>query len=444
MTDYALAISELDGILLIKQDEVEGFDFDSPPLILLTFSLANVLDRAVVLMASVHQIENEEDSLAEHSLKLNFVDVDTDDVVYSISGMLVSDENQTNSIVAVMNALEDFDNVELAITENRDDEYIIGKMSDQFYYNKINGLGRNVERVTIPAGTAGDVKELYDLVTTQDDQPTVMYMQLGDDLSQFTEMTRIATRLGVRLIVELDPTLTLDQAIETATDLQAENMHVMFIWAPIIARPINAVGLKGKKVPRYCGGVLLAHYLKRQANVNAQGIPAIHRPIAGFDYPFSFIGIEQAPSLVLNDQALKRLARAKINIVKRERYPQGIRFVLNDVLTAYSDNTSVLKLSNASEISMFIDNRLKEIGKRHMLKDMDSTCNDATKEATRFLEACTTNTRPLLRKSKELGGFFVVSYTPNEASPDDKIDVNCAYRPQGAGRVMYLNTSVTR
>lgn len=444
MTDYALTISELDGILLIKQDELEGFDFDSPPLILLTFSLANVLDRAVVLMASVHQIENEEDTLAEHSLKLNFVDMDTDDVVYSISGMLVSDENKTNSIVAVMNALEDFDNVQLGITENRDDAYIIGKMSDQFYYNKINGLGRNVERVAIPSGTAGDVKELYDLVTTQDDQPTVMYMQLGDDLSQFTEMTRIATRLGVRLIVELDPTLTLDQAIETATDLQPENMHVMFIWAPIIARPINAVGLKGKKVPRYCGGVLLAHYLKRQANVNAQGIPAIHRPIAGFDYPFSFIGIEQAPSLVLNDQALKRLARAKINIVKRERYPQGIRFVLNDVLTAYSDNTSVLKLSNASEISMFIDNRLKEIGKRHMLKDMDSTCNDATKEATRFLEACTTKTRPLLRKSKELGGFFVVSYTPNEASPDDKIDVNCAYRPQGAGRVMYLNTSVTR
>lgn len=444
MTDYALVITEQDGVVLLTASELDNADFDSPPIIVLGFSLANVLDPAVYLLVSVNQIENINNELAEHSLSLKFIDRDTDDVVYNVSGMLVSDENQTNSIVAVMNALEDFDNVQLLITPVEIDADIIDMMSDQFYYNKMNGDGRNFERTTIPAGTAGDVKELYDLVTTQDDQPTVMYMQLGDDLSQFTEMTRIATRLGVRLIVELDPTLTLDQAIETTNDLNAFNMHVMFIWAPIIARPINAVGLKGKKVPRYCGGVLLAHYLKRQANVNAQGIPAIHRPIAGFDYPFSFIGIQQAPDLVLNDQALKRLARAQINIVKRERFPQGIRFILNDVLTGYGDNTSVLKLANASEISMFIDNRLKEICKRHMLKDMDGTIGDATKEAKRFLEACTTKTRPLLRKSQELGGFFQLSITPNEASPDDKIDLECAYRPQGAGRVFYLKTAVTR
>lgn len=443
MTDYALAISEEDGVLLIKQSELDGYNFESEPFFTLLFTLANVLDASVKLLVSVNRIEDEEDTLSEHSLRLRFVDHDTDDVVYSINGMLSDDENQTNSIVSVMNALEDIDNVSLEFSGMPHSE-IISKMADTFYYNKINGTGTKSESISIPSGTAGDVKELYDLVTTQDDQPTVMYMQLGDDLSQFTEMTRIATRLGVRLIVELDPTLTLDQAIETANDLNAFNMHVMFIWAPIIARPINAVGLKGKKLPRYCGGVLLAHYLKRQANVNAQGIPAIHRPIAGFDYPFSFIGIQQAPSLVLNDQALKRLARAQINIVKRERFPQGVRFILNDVLTGYGDNTSVLKLANASEISMFIDNRLKEICKRHMLKDMDGTIDDATKEAKLFLESCTTKTRPLLRKSTELGGFFTLSITPNEASPDDKIDLVCAYRPQGAGRVIYLNTAVTR
>lgn len=443
MTDYALAISEEDGVLLIKQSELDGYNFESEPFFTLLFTLANVLDASVKLLVSVNRIEDEEDTLSEHSLRLRFVDHDTDDVVYSINGMLSDDENQTNSIVSVMNALEDIDNVSLEFSGMPHSE-IISKMADTFYYNKINGTGTKSESISIPSGTAGDVKELYDLVTTQDDQPTVMYMQLGDDLSQFTEMTRIATRLGVRLIVELDPTLTLDQGIETANDLNAFNMHVMFIWAPIIARPINAVGLKGKKLPRYCGGVLLAHYLKRQANVNAQGIPAIHRPIAGFDYPFSFIGIQQAPSLVLNDQALKRLARAQINIVKRERFPQGVRFILNDVLTGYGDNTSVLKLANASEISMFIDNRLKEICKRHMLKDMDGTIDDATKEAKLFLESCTTKTRPLLRKSTELGGFFTLSITPNEASPDDKIDLVCAYRPQGAGRVIYLNTAVTR
>jgi hypothetical protein len=183
MTDYALVITEQDGVVLLTASELDNADFDSPPLITLLFSLANVLDPAVYLVVSVNQIENINNELAEHSLNLKFIDRDTDDLVYSVSGMLVSDENQTNSIVAVMNALEDFDNVELIITEDEIDADIIDMMSDQFYYNKMNSIARNVERATIPAGTAGDVKELYDLVTTQDDQPTVMYMQLGDDLS---------------------------------------------------------------------------------------------------------------------------------------------------------------------------------------------------------------------------------------------------------------------
>lgn len=438
MTDYVLYISAGDGITLARADEDPSFE--SQPEITLAFSLANVLDSDVDLMVGLKQI-GMAPQFSQHVLDLKFVDFSTNDVVYSVSGVLVDDHNNISSIVAVLEALDDFENVSLELAD--DDEEAIDELSTQTYYNKLNSDGRKVEVVAIPSGDAGTVPDLYDLVTGQDDLPTVMYMQFNGNVQQFTDSVRIAERLGVRLLVELDPDLTLEQAGQIAADLAPFNHHAFLLWSPILARPANSVGLKGRKVPRHAGGVLLAEYLKRQANTNSSGIPAIHRPIAGFDYPINFVGIQQNPKVVLNDPALKALAEVQLNVVKRERFPNGIRFIVNDCLTAYGDNQSVLKLANASEISMFIDNRLKEICKRHMLKDMDGTLEDTEKECKRLLDACTTKERPLLRKSAELGGFYTLKLSARDDRPHDAIDLECAYRPQGAGRAIYLKTTVT-
>lgn len=435
MTDYVLQITDGNGVAL----NIAG-DEDSEYLAQLKFSLANVLDSNVELNLSIHQV-GKANRFSNQSLKLDFVDTSTGDVVYSVAGLMIEDENNYSSIVAVLGALDDFDNVSLDLYS--DESYAVEYIAAESYYNALNGVGKKFEPLMIPAGS-GDAIPLYELITSQDDQPSVMYMQFNDDVEQFIQMTRIATRLRVRLIVELNPDLTLEQAKDVAADLAPGNHHVMFIYAPIVARPSNATGLKGPKVPRYCGGVMLAEYLKRQANTNASGIPAIHRPIAGHDYPVNFVGIEQKPGLVLDDPDLKELAEVQLNILKRERFPSGIRFMFNDCLTANGDNTSILKLSNASEIVMFIDSRLIEICKRHALKDIDSSIADAEKEAVKFLEACTTKERPLLRKSSELGGYFVLKITPREDRPDDAIDLECAYRPQGAGRAYYLKTAVTK
>lgn len=406
----------------------------------LAFSLANVLDDNVQLQVSMKRI-GLDNAFGDHSITLKFIDTSNDDVVYDVTGILSDDENDYSSIVAILAALDDFDEVSLTLAD--DEEIAIEYLSGETYYNDTNSLVTKFEPVLIPPGDVANF-DLYDLVTMQDDLPTVLYMQLGDDLQLFTDMVRIANRLDVRLIVELPPSLTLEQAVAMSKDLGLDNHRITLLWSPILARPSNAVGLKGRKIGRYAGGVILAEELKRRANTNASGIPAIHRPIANYDYPINFVGIEQKPGLVLNDQALKTLANARINIVKRERFPNGIRFVINDCLTAYGDNRSVLKLTNASDIVMFIDNRLKEICKRHLLKDMDGTIADTEKECRRFLEACTSKERPLLRVSKELGGFFTLSVTPRDDRPDDAIDLEWAGRPQGAGRAIYLKSAVTK
>ncbi|WP_252513315.1 hypothetical protein [Acinetobacter baumannii] len=149
-------------------------------------------------------------------------------------------------------------------------------------------------------------------------------------------------------------------------------------------------------------------------------------------------------SAVLDDTARKRLANAQINVVERQNYRSGIRFILGDVLTANGDNTAVLKLANSSDIAMFIDNTINAIVLRHLLKGMTTFIEDATKECKKFLEACTSKDRPLLVQSQELSGLFELSITPRADRPDDAVDVSLGYHPNGCTRAAYSNFAVKK
>lgn len=435
MPNYVLTLSSYGEPKLLLADQVS-----SDSAMNLFFTCHNYFSPSVRAHLSVDQIDNDK-TVESHALRIDFVDTNSDLSVYKIKGILTADDESTNSIVNVMDALDDFDNVQLEINESSAESFA-DLFSDSLFYNKLSGMGRNKTSLVLPT-VQPKAHDTYNVITTQDDQPTVMYMTLGDDLQALASMVRVANRLNVRLWVELDPSMDYDQVVIVASELMLFDHHVCLLWSPILARPINAVGLKGKKVPRHSGGVILAEYLKRQSNTNSFGIPAIHRPVAGFDYPITFTGIQQNPNVVLGDPEIKKLADLMVNVVKRERFPNGIRFILNDCLTAYGDNRSVLKLANASEISMLIDSRLIEICKRHLLKHIEGTIEDTLKEAIVFMDACTSKERPLLRKSKEIGGYYNLNITPRSDRPHDAIDLECAYHPQGSGRAIFLKTTVT-
>lgn len=435
MPNYALILNDAKKFELLDADLVTDLDY---PFVL-SFTCHNYFSPNVHMVASVHQIERGTD-IESHALTVDFYDKSSDLSVYKITGV-ITEEDQTNSLVNVMDALDDFDNVSISIESSLADFFDNG-IQDAEYYNPYSSFGRKSQSLNLPTFTP-KAHDVYQVITRQDDQPTVMYLALGENIELLTTMLRVANRLNVRLWLELDPSLTYDQVVMVADQLQLFDHHACLLWSPILARPINAVGLKGKKIPRHAGGVILAEYLKRQANTNSAGIPALHRPVAGFDYPIAFTGIQQNPAVFLDDPELKKLADLKVNVVKRERFPNGIRFILNDCLTTYGDNRSVLKLANASEISMLIDNRLIEICKRHLQKHIEGTIEDSLKEAQSYLDACTTKERPLLRKSKDIGGFYNLSIVPRSDRPHDAIDLECAYHPQGAGRAVFLKTTVT-
>lgn len=373
-------------------------------------------------------------------LKVRFFDGSTNDEVYSFSGTLEGPES-TRSIVAVMEASEEFAFVDLLVGDlDLQESYVTG----QPYFNALDSIGRNVISFDLPPGNFSGEVSVYESLTELDNPPSTLYMQFKDNVQLYTELLRVANKLNARFWVELDPTLTPEQAIQTAQDLMPHDHHVRFLYSPIVARPMNATGLRGKKVPRATGGIVVAKHMLRDAAVNALGIPPLHQPIANYDHPISFVGIEMRPDVKLTDPLRKQLADACINVVQRMRFPNGVRYVIGDVLTAYGDNNSLLKLTNASDISMFIDNRLKAIGLRHLLKANEDFATDAMKEAKRFMDACTSKERKLLVQPEEFTGLYQLSIVPLASRPYDAVVVKAAYRPHGATRAMYLDTIVTK
>ncbi|HAK13468.1 MAG TPA: hypothetical protein DCM33_02560 [Acinetobacter radioresistens] len=58
------------------------------------------------------------------------------------------------------------------------------------------------------------------------------------------------------------------------------------------------------------------------------------------------------------------------------------------------------------------------------------------------MEACASPQAGLLVESEDLGGKYVLSISDRADRPHDAIELNSGYRPEGAVRAVYLNTSV--
>lgn len=373
-------------------------------------------------------------------LEIAFIDQLTNDVIYKFIGSLGSDINQTNNLVSIIDATEEFKDFEVKTGSGFADAVVLCSA-----FNPLNSLGRNKKVLAWqPEIPPPNVDQLAKTLMRGRNKPTRLYMRFDNNVTTFTELLRVADMLNIRLFVELDPMLTIDQVIQTASDLMPNDDRVSFIWSPNVARPINAQSLKGRKFGRLIGGTLMAWHTLRDANKDGNGIPAYHNPIAGYDYPFSYRGLDQRPDIDLDDTTRKRLANARINVMQVIDFRAGERFILGDVLTGNSDNTSLLKLINASDISMFVANTINAITMRHLLKGMTSYIEDATKECTKFLDTCCTKARPLLVHSEKLNGFYDFSITPRQDRPFDAVDVKLGCRPQGATRAAYSNFAVEK
>lgn len=381
-------------------------------------------------------------TLENIKMELTFFDTATNDEIYKFIGTLDPSESATNSIMAVAEASQEFKEFSVSVP-NADQLIQYIQLCDAF--NLYGTLARKELDLNWDSDPIeSNVNAVFNILTQLDDLPTRLGYAFTDDVALYTELLRVADHLNIRLLVELDPTLSVDQVEQVAQDLSPFDHRVSFIWNPNLARPLNAQGLQGKLVPRLAIGTLLGRNALRDAQTNVKGIPPYHTPIAGHDYPFKFIGMTKRPDIVLDDTARKRLANVQVNVVERQVFRTGKRFILGDVLTANGDHTSALKLLNSSDISLFIDNTLNAIVMRHLLKGMSTYIEDATKECTKFLDSCVTKDRPLLVRSTEINGYYELSIVPRSDRPFDASDVTCNYCTNGASRAAFSNFAVVK
>lgn len=417
-------------------DHLAGLD-STPMAWALAFDTHSKMDDNVELKASIFQKST---SLAPEDLilKLTWVDTYHGDEVLSVQGTMSPDETDLSSIMSVALATEEFGMFELHVSDQFED-YI----EDYEGFNELNSLGRKAVFSALDSDTDKTEiggQELYEAIVEFEDRPNYLAMFFKDDMSLFQTMLRVSETLNIPLKVELDPTLTPDQMVQIANDLSAQSHRVEIIVNGVLARPNSAETLRGKKEPRYALGTIMAYTILRNANTNAQGIPPLQNPIAGYNFPMRWPGMQMRPDVKFSEEVRNKLAKAKVNVVLLERFDTGPRFVLSDCLTQYDSKTSVLRLTSSAEISMFIDNRLIQICKRHLLKAKANFKSDALRECQAFLEGCAT--AGLIVHSADLGGMYDISITDRVDRPHDAVDLKAGYRPEGAVRAVYLSTSV--
>lgn len=399
------------------------------------------LNQGVVAKLALFQTEEGDYTPQNTVCKFALLDGATDDVIVQIEGNLNDDEDDFSTLIAAASASDEFKAFNLTVNKTGFSAAIKASRAT----NALAGLGRSALTVewTYEPVSKSNISDIYEIITTAKEPPTGIYMKFGDNPMLLTETLRAAKKLNIPLTVELDPELSVEQVISVAESIATHDYRVNLIWNPTLSRPNNATSLKGRLKPRFAMGTLMGLTMLRNANTNANGIPPLHRPIAGYDYPLTWLGLASRDDVVMSDIVRKKLAKARINTIYQERFITGMRFILGDVRTQYDVKAgSPLELTNASEISMFIDRTVIEMARQHLLKPQSEFLKIITSEISKFMDKCADPSNPLIVNSNELGGYYNLSVMPRADRPNDAVDVRLAYRPEGATRAVYLNTAV--
>ena len=375
--------------------------------------------------------------LSDLIMRLRIVDATTGDEVIKIQGIVDSDPENMASIVAVADATEEFEQFELSLGVGA-----FNAILDCDAFNSLNSLGRNKVNLALadeqPPPFDPDVT--YTFLTTLVDPPAYLALPVAEELPLYVAMLRAAEKLNIPLDVEIDPSITPEQAAQFAETLDAQTHQVQTIWSPNLCRPRDAVSLRGRKIFATYIGQHIGDKLLRNARTNAQGYAPIHVAVAWKDFPFRKKALELRQDVVLDEPTMEMLAVAKVNVVRPIKF-DVVQFVLSDLLTQYQSATSALRLVPAAEIAMRTKNDAVNILKRHMLKPTADYLEKASKELDKYLSGAVTS--GWLKPAEDLGGKpYDFQLTPDQDKPFERVRLYMARRPEGAVRSVIFDEDV--
>lgn len=421
----------------------------SSPSVTITFEMFDVMDDGCKLDVAFFQRAGADTvaGLDDIMARLTWKDATTGEELYRLSGLLAARDGYSSLVQAAEDSeLFDVFTVTHAGTSAAD----AGHVAAGAAYNAIGTLGRNKTTLTLPvnagdsaAAPAAYLNTVYADVQQMASLPDYLVLAKTSDTPLWTLALRLMDKLNIHLLAEVAGSLSLASAIALAASLDASDHRVTLFYNPHPARYRDAASAKGAKVIRPVVGVQVGFRLLRNAASDARGIPPLQLPIAGYDFPIRFKGMQASTDVILDEPALNKLAEAKIIPVTFERYDGGSRFIFGDCRTQYTSATSALRLSNSAEIVTFTENVIIQIVRRWLLTGMARFIDRADKDCRKFLDACVS--AGLLTPAEDLDGYpYTLSITPREDRPFDAVNVSLARRPEGAVRAVYFNSSVNK
>jgi hypothetical protein len=390
-------------------------------------------------------------SISDITAILTFKDRDTGEKLYTLSGLLAAN----GSIISLADAATDsevFSSFTVSVVGENTDADAAGVAISSDAGNLPNTLGRN--KVTLVVGAmaganasvpASFYTQLTNTLIYGTLRPNYLALPLTDDLSLITALLLVVKKRNCILFGDIDPSLSLDSASVVSSGIEAKDYRVRWYWNTTKSRPRDATTIRGGKVFRPCIGVMLGYTLLRNANTNTAGIPPLDNPIAGYDFPLPFKGLEARDDIFFNQDTLDRLAALDvcINPVILHQGEDGARFIFGDLKTQYDDDNSALTIANSAEIAVYTNNIVIDIASRYLRKGTDTFIEFADRDCRERLDDCVT--AGLLKPAENLGGKpYRLSITPREDRPFDAVDIHFAKRPVGAIRAAILNTSIEK
>jgi hypothetical protein len=292
----------------------------------------------------------------------------------------------------------------------------------------VNGVGNLV--------TNEYLSEIYEEFAGGTVRPTYMVLTDVSDLSVLNMLLGVVDRANNHLLIDIDGSTPPLDAANLYESIYTPDQRVTTYYNGNKALPRDAINPNVPKVFRSSVGVQLGYRLLRNAATDQNGVPPLHIPIGGYDFPINFRGMEVGHKLT--ESVLNRLAEVKMIPVRFEE-----RWIFGDVLTNYSRTDSQLYLSNAAEIETYTANGVIQIIRRNLLKPMGNHIRQSMEQGKEFLDQCVA--AGLLVPSEELDGLpYQLSITPRAGRAFDASDVIFNRRCETAARASYLTTTVER
>jgi hypothetical protein len=252
-----------------------------------------------------------------------------------------------------------------------------------------------------------------------------------------TRLIDLSYHTETLLAIDVPSDKNEEDAITWVNALNVDNFLISCYWTPLKCdEPIN-----GGKQSWGSSGAQIGLRCNRNARVNSIGFAPKNNPIAGKNWPLPRTGITQLRTPTANQ--LSNLAKAKINPVILDKFSDGSRYTFRDSLTMARTLISKRKLITTAEMSAHMNQIAVRIVKDYLQQGMTVAIARSRAQIERLCQnAEASGWLVPSRDPQFLGLTYTLELKPNDARPNDWMDVRFYVSFDGVARVAIIEQTI--